>query len=60
MTTIKKYYTIKLAKTIVVEVEADSREEAVQLALEDHAGSRWNSNWLHAEAEAECLDEKEV
>ena len=53
-----KQYTIKLAKTIVVEVEAETRTAAEYQALEDNEGHRWDSKWDWAKVTVECLGEE--
>jgi hypothetical protein len=51
-------YAVQLTKTIVVYVEADSREEAEYQAREDDAGSGHQREWLHVLPDATVVDQE--
>ena len=49
----KDRYVIQMAKTIVVDVEADSKEEAIELCQDND----WlEDSWYHAEPECTILE----
>ena len=52
-----KTYTIKLQKTIVVSLEAQTRQEAVERAIDDDDG--FDGAWDRAEPTVEVLEESE-
>jgi hypothetical protein len=51
-------YLIKLSKTIEVEVEADTIEDALHQAREDNGDYRWDAMWSWATVDIECSEQE--
>lgn len=50
------HFVIEMLKTIVVEIEADSPEEAIELAMDND--EPWDGAWVAAEPVAILLETK--